>query len=181
LLADSIDSTASKLAGYTKSARGFTNEGDAMKRVIVVMAAVMIVSAFGMHQAPPASAHNPDPNDPLQIAIPVLKVKDVAAAMKYYNDVLGFAEEFKTEEPLTYAGVARGKVTFHLSSSGDEAIGKGTIYLIVKSVDKLHEEVARKGATVTSELTDRPYGMREFAVRTPDGHLLIFAEGIEKK
>ena len=33
-----------------------------------------------------------------------------------------------------------------------------------------------RGADIVEPLADRPYGMRDFNVRTPDGHLLIFSQ-----
>jgi uncharacterized glyoxalase superfamily protein PhnB len=156
-----------------------------MKRtpfVAVVVAATMMF-AFVVSRPRDGStawAHNPDPNDPLQSASPILKVADVPAAMKYFQSVLGFAEEFTADQPVTYAGVARGKVVFHLSSHAD-ATANARLYIYVKGLDKLHEEVKTKGAQITHPPADQPYGMREFTVKTPDGHILIFAEGIEKK
>jgi catechol 2,3-dioxygenase-like lactoylglutathione lyase family enzyme len=130
-----------------------------------------------------ARAHNPDPNDPLQAAMPVLKVADIDKAVSYYCDVLGFHEEFKAADPgkpANYAGVGRGMVNFHLST-GNNAIAGGTIYLIVKNVDKLHEQFKSKGANITEPPGDRPYQMRDFALKTPDGQTLSFGQGIEKK
>ena len=150
-----------------------------MKRGLIA-AVLLAVVTCGIYALRQASAHNPDPNDPLQAASPVLKVADVAKAMTYYKDVLGFQEEFKAGEPLTYGGVARGKVVFHLSQH-DGAIEKGAVYVYVKGVDTLHEEFKKKGAQITEGPIDRPYAMREFVVKTPDGHVLTFAEGIEKK
>jgi uncharacterized glyoxalase superfamily protein PhnB len=127
-----------------------------------------------------AWAHDPDPNDPLQAAIPVLKVPDITKAAAYYTDVLGFHLEFTAGEPPTYGSVSRGKVEFHLST-GSGAIEKGSIYIIVKGVDKLHESLKAKGAEIPTAPTNQPYGMREFSVKTPAGHVLIFGEAVQQK
>ena len=128
----------------------------------------------------PTPAHTPDPNDPLQGQAPVLKVSDIAKGLEYYKNVLGFQEEFRAGEPANYAGIARGMIHFHLST-GSNAIDKGTIYIFVKQVDKLFAEYKSKGAKIVSEPKDQSYGMREFSLKTPDGQLLCFGEGIEKK
>jgi uncharacterized glyoxalase superfamily protein PhnB len=52
------------------------------------------------------------------------------------------------------------------------------VYLTVEGLDQLHEELAARGAPVASEPEDQPWGMREFSVRTPDGHRIRFGEPI---
>ena len=51
-------------------------------------------------------------------SIPVFPVEDVAAALTYYEDVLGFQRDFlwpaESDSP-TYAGVIRGKVQIHIA------------------------------------------------------------------
>jgi uncharacterized glyoxalase superfamily protein PhnB len=143
-------------------------------RSITILALTIGFAALAIVR--PAAAHNPDPNDPLEAASPILKVADVDKAMKYYKDVLGFEEEFKAGTPTNYAGVARGKVTFHLSKDAPGG-GDTRVYVLLKigTVDKLHEEFKGKGAQIVEPPTDRSYGMREFLVKTADGQVLIFA------
>jgi catechol 2,3-dioxygenase-like lactoylglutathione lyase family enzyme len=154
-----------------------------MKRASVGLALLLGCVALVLIASRSANAHNPDPNDPLQSAMPVLKVADIDKAVTYYTDVLGFHEEFKAADPskpANYAGVGRGMVNFHLST-GKNAIEGGSIYILVKDVDKLHEQFKSKGANITEPPADRPYQMRDFVLKTPDGHTLSFGQGIEKK
>jgi uncharacterized glyoxalase superfamily protein PhnB len=51
-------------------------------------------------------------------------------------------------------------------------------YLIVQGVDQLYEEVSVRGAEVISQPTTEPWGIREFTIRTPDGHRIRFGEPI---
>jgi uncharacterized glyoxalase superfamily protein PhnB len=51
-------------------------------------------------------------------------------------------------------------------------------YLVVDGVDQLFEEVFGRGAEVTSEPATEPWGLREFGIRTPDGHRLRFGEPV---
>jgi uncharacterized glyoxalase superfamily protein PhnB len=46
-------------------------------------------------------------------------------------------------------------------------------YVEVDDVDSLHQEFSLKGAIILAPPTDRPYGMREFTVATPDGHRFV--------
>jgi len=38
------------------------------------------------------------------------------------------------------------------------------------------ELVVKEGAIVSSEPTDKPWGLREFGLRTPDGHRIVCGE-----
>ena len=49
-------------------------------------------------------------------------------------------------------------------------------YLIVEGVDEFHAEVAERGAEVLSQPATEPWGLREFSIRTPDGHRIRFGE-----
>lgn len=48
--------------------------------------------------------------------------------------------------------------------------------VMVDGLDEYYEEVLDRGADVLSQPADRAYGLREFVIRTPDGHRLMFAE-----
>ena len=48
---------------------------------------------------------------------------------------------------------------------------------VVAGVDAWHDAVASR-APVVMPLRTQPYGMREFAVTDPDGHVITFAERI---
>jgi uncharacterized glyoxalase superfamily protein PhnB len=50
--------------------------------------------------------------------------------------------------------------------------------LIVDGVDALHEEIARAGAEILSAPTTKAWGLREFSLRTPDGHRIVFGEPV---
>ena len=47
-------------------------------------------------------------------------------------------------------------------------------YIEVDGVDALHAELAERGADPIMPLRDEPWGMREFGVRTVDGHRIRF-------
>jgi len=48
--------------------------------------------------------------------------------------------------------------------------------VMVEELDDLHREIASRGAEVIIPPGDRTYGHREFVIRTPDGHRIMFAE-----
>jgi uncharacterized glyoxalase superfamily protein PhnB len=47
-------------------------------------------------------------------------------------------------------------------------------YLEVDDIDRFYEAVTASGASVTKELRNEPWGMREFGLRTVDGHRIMF-------
>lgn len=50
-------------------------------------------------------------------------------------------------------------------------------YLLVDDVNEYHREVAARGAEVSSP-EDKPWGLREFGLSTPDGHRITCGGGI---
>jgi uncharacterized glyoxalase superfamily protein PhnB len=55
--------------------------------------------------------------------------------------------------------------------------GTATMFFVVSDVDALHAHVAPHGRIVMP-LKTQFYGMREFAMEDPDGHLITFAERV---
>jgi uncharacterized glyoxalase superfamily protein PhnB len=51
-------------------------------------------------------------------------------------------------------------------------------YFLVDNVDEYFKEVKDKGADFTSAIADKPWNMREFGVRTPDGFRIMFGQQI---
>lgn len=91
---------------------------------------------------------------------PNLVVRDVAGSTASYRDALGFA--VKDTVP------AMANPTFG---------GTDTPFVIMSGVDALHAAVAPL-TPVVMPLHTTFYGMREFAVQDPDGHLNTFAERV---
>jgi len=115
---------------------------------------------------------------------PVLPVADVCRAARYFRDVLGFELDFIAGEPPSYARVKKGDRTYGdpvyirlwqcRDPSGTRA-WKGEIVIHVgHDVDGLHAAYAKRGVTVLEPPTSQPWGLREFAIREPDGHVLRF-------
>jgi uncharacterized glyoxalase superfamily protein PhnB len=55
--------------------------------------------------------------------------------------------------------------------------GTATLFFIVSGVDAFHERV-RVQTRIVMPIKTQFYGMREFAVEDPDGHILTFAERV---
>jgi ribosomal-protein-alanine N-acetyltransferase len=116
-------------------------------------------------------------------AEPVLMVHDVAASAAFYRDRLGFHVDFLYGDPADHAAVSRGDwtgslVTIQLSSVPPERdlTPAGYLYIFMDTrLDELYDDYRARGVDIVSEPADRPWGLREFAIRDLDGHTLVFA------
>jgi catechol 2,3-dioxygenase-like lactoylglutathione lyase family enzyme len=112
---------------------------------------------------------------------PVLAVRDVGAAIRYYTEKLGFRVSFQdSATDPKYAGVRRDAVEVHLQWHEESDFKRNgsdppIIRFIVDDPDALFEEFkARNALGPKSELRDTPWGTREFGFYEPDGTGLIF-------
>lgn len=110
-------------------------------------------------------------------ATTVLVVRDVAAAVDYYRDVLGFPVDFTYGEPVFYAGVRHGAVSLHLHAAAraPRQPGHGSAYVFIDDVDAYYAQITARGAKTEGPPVNEPYGLRDFGALDPDGNRLIFA------
>lgn len=111
----------------------------------------------------------------LEKALPMLPCQDVAAAVAYYGDVLGFHIDYQQHD----LGVMyRDDVTVLLVPRGQPAtFGAAEFY--IRDADALYRELAGRGAAVQGEPVSHPWGLRDFVVLDPDGNRLVFAQPFE--
>lgn len=111
----------------------------------------------------------------------VLAVPNAEATAAWWIEVMGF-DHWATVPGWVF--VRRGACVLRLGSCPDETppgdLGDHSYfgYVVVDDVDALHAEIALRGATILRPPHDEPWDMREMAVRTPDGHRIMFAAEI---
>jgi uncharacterized glyoxalase superfamily protein PhnB len=114
----------------------------------------------------------------------VLAVRDLPISTRYYMDVLGF-----TRDPIDAPGwsfLTRDSFRVMLGECRDEKpaaeLGNHSYfaYWNIDRVDEFYNEIAGRGALVTSSPSNKPWGMREFTLRTPDGHRITCGEEIKR-
>jgi uncharacterized glyoxalase superfamily protein PhnB len=126
-------------------------------------------------------------------ARPVLHVKDVEAALRFYIDRLGFTSPWRYDEDgrASVAQVDRQGCALILCNHWPEKVGKGLMFIslnvepatreaAVAALDALRAELAAKGAPVK----DGSWGYRLLVVDDPDGNQLFFnypAETVSSK
>ena len=123
---------------------------------------------------------------------PNLLVRDIDASTAFYRDVLGFAVKQTVPDaaPFVFVWLERDGVPVFLNDpaavekdvagvAARAAGGTATLFFVITAVDDFHAQVAPKTPVVMS-LRTQFYGLREFAVEDPDGHLLTFAERVSE-
>lgn len=114
----------------------------------------------------------------------VLAVKDLDASVAYFKERMGFEELMR----------APGKVFLKLMNFrimiGDcpDAVpardtGDHSYFAYVvcdHAIDAIFSRFVQQRAIISSQLDDKPWGMREFNVDTPEGHRMVFGMEIKE-
>lgn len=110
-------------------------------------------------------------------AVPEIPVSDMKQALAYYENSLGFTIDWEAED-IGLAGVSRDNCRMFLASTDfRQAFGNAApilIWLNLSSkdeVDELYRIWASSGAILISEPDSKPFGLREFIAKDPDGNL----------
>ena len=116
---------------------------------------------------------------------PHLLVSDVPRTVDWFVDVLGFKRPKLWGDPPEFAMPKRDGFIVMVQYCADVAPKPHGVdqytdaYFWVQDLAPWVEEIRARGAEITEGPVDRPaYDMRELIVRSPDGHLLVFAEDI---
>lgn len=113
---------------------------------------------------------------------PVLFVKDLAASLDYYCDILGFGRPSLWGDPPDFAMPKRENMVLMLSQPKDPTRVQPKqdiwdIYFWVADAKGLFAEFFEKGAIIHRELAyQSDYGNLEFIIEDPDGHMLAFGQ-----
>jgi uncharacterized glyoxalase superfamily protein PhnB len=112
----------------------------------------------------------------------VLAVKDLKVETDYYLDKMGFERDF-TAPGLEFLSFGDFKVM--LGECADEMTAEATgnhswfAHVNVENVDDVYQEFSDRGAKILSAIADKPWGIRDFSVVTPDGHRIVFGQILE--
>jgi predicted enzyme related to lactoylglutathione lyase len=105
---------------------------------------------------------------------PVLLVPDVAATAAFYRSALGFKSDPGAETP-EYTVVWRDNAALHLAR-GEQAPRGVRVFFWVRDVNALYEDVIRQGAVIDVPIETRPYGIRDFSIRDPNGIVVVLGQ-----
>jgi lactoylglutathione lyase len=104
-------------------------------------------------------------------AFPILHTPDLARALAFYRDLLGFEERYRfpEEEEPAYISVALGELSLGLVREESPAPpGRVTLWLYADDVDAEIERLRGAGIRITMEPADQPWGERLAAILDPD-------------
>lgn len=117
----------------------------------------------------------------------ILYVRDLAASIAFYRDVVGL--EFKFED-AGYAEFATEVTRFALyeqrradwlTNSRTAPGPAAEVVLMVEDVDAEARRLRELRATILSSPADRPWGHRTLHVADPDGFIVEFAQDIPRR
>lgn len=125
--------------------------------------------------------------------IPMLNVRDIQASLQFYENALGFkmASPREALDEWKWCSIVNGDIHLMLAASieGDPPFNShadpnsgnwpAIYYWYPDNVVELHGELEAKGYAV-SNLYVTFYGMKEFWLHDPDGHLLTFGESTDE-
>ena len=109
-------------------------------------------------------------------ATPILRVKDLAKSVRYYERCVGFKVDW--QQAHVFASVSRGRCTIFLAE-GDQGRGGGWVWVGVGDAEALHREFRKQRAKVRQGPTNFPWA-REIQVEDPDGNVLRFGSDSKK-
>jgi catechol 2,3-dioxygenase-like lactoylglutathione lyase family enzyme len=112
----------------------------------------------------------------------VLAVPNLLVSAAYYRDQLGF-EVIEIDDPgwrfarrgRCYLMLGECPEAMPVAQLGDHA---NCMYWEVDDIDALYAEWVSRGAQPKAAPQDKPWGMREFALRTIDGHGITVGQAL---
>ena len=116
----------------------------------------------------------------LHIAIPTLRIYDLARAREFYVNFLGFAWDWEHRcDPAApvFAQVSRGPVLLFLSEHFGDGTPGSHVLIRLAGLDALHAELNGKDYRhARPDIQEQPWGWRDMAVTDPFGNRLTFSE-----
>jgi len=138
---------------------------------------------MGVYGLTAAEAGVADPvPDPLAVygVTPILETTDVAAAVAFYREKLGFHLDWSVGDPPEAAAVSRGdwmpqRATVRFTRvAADPETRSGVLAFGVEDVDRLAEELRAAGVQADGGPVTQPWGLRELDLTDPLGQRLRF-------
>jgi catechol 2,3-dioxygenase-like lactoylglutathione lyase family enzyme len=111
----------------------------------------------------------------------IFAVGDVVATANFYRDVLAFEIAWTWGEPPNFGCVRRGEFEIYLCQQPEVAakVEGHQHWFGVDDADATHALHRSRGAQIVQEISDRPWGAREYVVRDPNGYHVRFGGPIK--
>ncbi|MBS3669106.1 VOC family protein [Halomonas boliviensis] len=109
----------------------------------------------------------------------VLAVNDIEKTESYFLDKLGFSLRFRVDG---WSFLSLDGFHIMLGHCPDELPARDTrehsyfAYVNCEGIDELYLDYQQRGAEIFQAIADKPWGLREFGVATPEGHRIMFGQ-----
>ena len=104
-------------------------------------------------------------------------VTDMARAVEFYQDLLGFAVVWQNGDPVQFTILERDAAELHLLlATGWRGPEFNVAHLNVTGVDALHAHCVAHAVPIIKTIADKDYGMRAFVLADPDGNRIDIGE-----
>ncbi len=107
---------------------------------------------------------------------PIFAVRDVQESIAFYRDVLGFESPWFWGEPVCFGGIGCGDIHVMFNQMPEIAarIEGHQHHYWTDDINALHEKHQAGGAPIIDPIANKPWGLREYTVRDPNGYHLRF-------
>jgi catechol 2,3-dioxygenase-like lactoylglutathione lyase family enzyme len=122
--------------------------------------------------------------------VPIIKVRDMRSAIKFYTRVLDFRLKFpiEAEDGSPVVDLVRDGGEIQLSTMSGDGVFGTAVNISVNEVDDLFTKFVSRGLNTSGKLEspvhqgplDQSWGMREFYVTDPDGNTLRFRTPVRR-
>ena len=112
----------------------------------------------------------------------VLAVNDLDASEKYFIEKLGFTLKSRIGG---WSFLSLDNFHLMVGHCQGEMLAKDTnnhsyfAYVNCEGIDELYGEYRERGVEFIQRISDKPWGLREFGVVTPEGHRIMFGQEIK--
>ncbi len=121
----------------------------------------------------------PDNVEPFPAAVPEVPVDDLARALRYYEDCLGFTVDWGGPDD-DIAGISQGRSRIFLTTVTIREHFRNEAPVVIwlnldskAAVDALHEDWRRRAARIVHPPESKPWSrLHEFVAADPDGNFI---------
>ena len=108
-----------------------------------------------------------------------VSVRDIDAALAFYEGVLGFTKVFENGTPVGFVILEKDHAELHLSLDRDHrATTQNVAHLLVDDASALYDYLGEHGVRIVKGVRDADYGMRTFVFADPDGNRIDVGEDL---
>ncbi len=111
---------------------------------------------------------------------PEVPVSDLKAALKFYEQKLGFRVVAVLPNG-DYAIVERDEVAIHLFRDDTQKLSPVGLHIFTNQLDEFRQELLLRGACLSQEIIRKPWGNRDFRVNDDWGNQIKFTEPLSEE